>query len=192
MNNQQFKVVMIGDGGCGKTTFINRLNTGEFEKRYIATMGVEVNFMDMPSSIGNINFSVWDTAGQEKYSGLKLTYYNNADAAIVFFDLTSMITFINVKQWITDFRSKCPGVPIILVGNKCDIRQRKVNRQTIDAFMHTDFIANNNNVTYFNISAKSNYNYDKPFLYLARILTNDNHLVFVEKSPISPLVVTFP
>lgn len=37
-----FKCVLIGDGGTGKTTIVKRLIIGEFEKKYVATLGVEV------------------------------------------------------------------------------------------------------------------------------------------------------
>jgi len=67
----EFKCVLIGDGGVGKTTFVKRHKTGEFEKRYIATIGVEVHPLKFMTSRGPIIFSVWDTAGQEKLSGLR-------------------------------------------------------------------------------------------------------------------------
>jgi GTP-binding nuclear protein Ran len=57
-----FKIVLIGDGGCGKTTYINRLLSGEFEKRYLATLGVEVTPLPFHTSNGQITFSIWDTA----------------------------------------------------------------------------------------------------------------------------------
>jgi small GTP-binding protein len=63
----QFKVMLVGDGGVGKTTFVKRHMTGEFERRYIATMGVEVHPLKFCTNFGTIIFNVWDTAGQEKY-----------------------------------------------------------------------------------------------------------------------------
>ena len=70
----EFKLVFVGDGGVGKTTFVKRHITGEFERRYIATVGVEVHPMVFYTNHGAIRFNVWDTAGQEKLSGLRDGY----------------------------------------------------------------------------------------------------------------------
>ena len=68
------KIVLIGDGGVGKTTFIKRHLTGEFEKKYVATMGAEVHPMNFFTTHGEIKLDVWDTAGQEGLGGLRDGY----------------------------------------------------------------------------------------------------------------------
>jgi len=70
-----FKCVLVGDGGTGKTTFVKRHLTGEFEKKYVATLGVEVHPLVFYTTRGVIRFNVWDTAGQEKFGGLRDGYY---------------------------------------------------------------------------------------------------------------------
>ncbi len=69
------KIVLIGDGGIGKTSYVSRLMTGSFESKYIPTMGVEVNPLNYWES-NNLNdiFNIWDCAGQEKYGGCKEGY----------------------------------------------------------------------------------------------------------------------
>ncbi|EGX44347.1 hypothetical protein AOL_s00193g75 [Orbilia oligospora ATCC 24927] len=175
-----FKLVLVGDGGTGKTTFVKRHLTGEFEKKYIATLGVEVHPLGKfpPSSsgfstnFGQIQFDVWDTAGQEKFGGLRDGYYINGQCGIIMFDVTSRITYKNVPNWHRDLVRVCENIPIVLCGNKVDVKERKVKAKTIT-------FHRKKNLQYYDISAKSNYNFEKPFLWLARKLSGESTLEFI-------------
>ena len=116
-----FKLILVGDGGVGKTTFVKRHLTGEFEKKYIATLGVEVHPLKFHTTRGLLIFNIWDTAGQEKFGGLRDGYYIQGQAAIIMFDVTSRITYKNVPNWHRDLVRVCDNIPIVLVGNKVDI-----------------------------------------------------------------------
>lgn len=82
-NMPSFKCVLVGDGGCGKTTFVKRHLTGEFDKKYVATLGVEVHPLVFHTNRGPIRFNVWDTAGQEKFGGLRDGYYIQVTPALI-------------------------------------------------------------------------------------------------------------
>jgi GTP-binding nuclear protein Ran len=97
-----FKLVIVGDGGTGKTTFVKRHLTGEFEKKYEPTIGVEVHPLDFTTNCGKIRFYCWDTAGQEKFGGLRDGYYIHGQCAIIMFDVTSRLTYKNVPTWHRD------------------------------------------------------------------------------------------
>ena len=181
----EFKLVLIGDGGVGKTTFVKRHLTGEYEKRYIATVGVEVHPLTFYTSRGPICFNVWDTAGQEKLSGLRDGYYIGGQCGVIMFDVTSRITYKNVPKWHRDLVRVCENIPIVLVGNKVDVKDRKVKAKQITFHRR-------HNLQYYDVSAKSNYQFEKPFLWLARRLSGDPNLVFVEAPALAPQEVVIP
>uniref|UniRef100_G3SBP8 GTP-binding nuclear protein Ran n=1 Tax=Gorilla gorilla gorilla TaxID=9595 RepID=G3SBP8_GORGO len=152
----QFKLVLVGDGGTGKTTFVKCHLTGEFEK-CIATLGVEVHPLVFHTNRGPIKFNVWDTASREKFGGLSDGYYIQAQCAIIMFDVTSRVR-------------ACENISILLCGNKVDIKNRKGKAKSV--VFHQE-----NNLQYYDISAKSNYNFEKPF---------HPNLQFVAMSALSP------
>jgi len=175
----EFKLVLVGDGGTGKTTFVKRHLTGEFEKKYIATLGVEIHPLKFYTNFGLIKFNCWDTAGQEKFGGLRDGYYIQGQCAIIMFDVTARITYKNVPGWHKDLVRVCENIPIVLCGNKVDVKERKVKAKAIT-------FHRKKNLQYYDISAKSNYNFEKPFLWLARKLCGEAELEFVEMPALQP------
>jgi len=72
------------------------------------------------TSLLNINKDIWDTAGQEIFNTLHSSYYFGAHAALLVFDTTRKVTYKHSMEWYKEFRSFCPSVPCLLVGNKID------------------------------------------------------------------------
>lgn len=68
------------------------------------------------------------------------------------FDVTTRITYKNVQKWYKDLMRICDNIPIVLVGNKVDQKDRKVKARQIT-------FHRKRNLQYFDISAKSNYQY---------------------------------
>ncbi|PWA72021.1 GTP-binding nuclear protein Ran-3 [Artemisia annua] len=173
-NSLCVKLVLVG-----KTTFVKRHLTGEFEKRYEPTVGVEVHPLDFYTNRGKIIFYCWDTAGQERFGGLRDGYYVHGQCAIIMFDVTARITYKNVPSWHRDICRVCENIPVVLCGNKVDVKNRQVKPNMIT-------FHRKKNLQYYEISAKSNYNYEKPFLYLAKKLVGDPNLQFVKETALPP------
>ena len=116
----EFKIVLGGDPGVGKTSFVQSYFTREFETKYTATQGVEIRSTVFYTNHGPIKLYLWDIAGQEKLGDSRYGYYKDADAAIIMFDVTSRITYKNILKWHKDITRIREKIPIVLVGNKVD------------------------------------------------------------------------
>jgi len=95
------------------------------------------------------------------------------------FDVCSRITYQNVPKWYKDLTRVCENIPIVLVGNKVDVKDRKVKAKQIT-------FHRKKNLQYYDISAKSNYQFEKPFVWLLRRLTGEPSLNLVEAPVLAP------
>merc|ERR1712080_711890 len=119
------------------------------------------------------------------FGGLRDGYYINGQCGIIMFDVTSRITYKNVPNWHRDIVRVCENIPIVLVGNKVDVKDRQVKAKNIQ-------FHRKRNLQYYDISARSNYNFEKPFLWLARRLTNQGNLQFVGQFAKAPEIQIDP
>ena len=173
---QRFKIVLCGDGGVGKTSFVERHISNKFKSEYAATLGVDVHPLVFQTSYGTIAFDVWDTAGQEQFGGMLDGYYINAKAAIVMFDVGSLTTRKNIKKWIDMYVKVAPDTPIFVCGTKVDVvKARTISNTSIPPSLARRGIDS----AYGEISTKTNYNCRAPFLWLARKLLGHDDLEFV-------------
>ena len=92
------------------------------------------------------------------------------------FDVTSRQTYKNVANWHRDVVCKCEGIPFVLVGNKVDVMERSVKAREIT--FHREVEQDFAGMQYYDVSVKSNHNIEKPFLYLAKKLVDDDTLEF--------------
>jgi len=173
---QRFKVMLIGDGGVGKSTFINRHISDGFYPKYVATLGVDVHPIVFQTTYGPIAFDMWDTAGQEKFGGMADGYYIGAKACIAMFDMSSIVTYKNLPNWVEMYQNIAPDTPIFVCGSKSDImRAQVISTSTYYRKLQERGIE----CAYGEVSAKNNHNCRAPFLWLARKLTNHPDLEFL-------------
>ncbi|KAF1813029.1 GTP-binding protein RHO-1 protein-like protein [Eremomyces bilateralis CBS 781.70] len=116
------KLVIIGDGACGKTSLLSVFTLGYFPPRYVPTV-FENYVTDCRVDGKSVQLALWDTAGQEDYERLRPLAYSKAHVLLIGFSVDSPDSLENVKaKWAEEARERCPGVPIILVGLKKDLR----------------------------------------------------------------------
>jgi GTP-binding nuclear protein Ran len=175
------KVCVIGASGLGKTTWVKRLATGDFTWKHIPTLGVEVHPLTLRTNHGPVIFNLWDVAGLDKYRGLGDGYFIQSHGAILF--LTSDVE--DNKRRLLEFRRINSGdTPVVCVIPKCDV-PRSMEESLATHGMQK--FAKANGLLIYPMSAKSNYNFEKPLLAIASALFKVSELRFVDE-PIAPSI----
>jgi len=163
-----FKLLLIGDSGVGKSCLLLRFADHTYTESYISTIGVDFKIRTIDLDGKTIKLQIWDTAGQERFRTITSSYYRGAHGIIVVYDVTDMESFNNVKQWLAEIeRYACEGVNKLLVGNKCDLVQKKV----VDYEMAKAF-ADSLDIPFLETSAKNATNVEKAFLTMAAEIKN--------------------
>lgn len=185
----KFKICLIGDGGVGKTTFINKVLNGDFNPKYNATQGAVTK--DLTLCIGDnsyVKYEVWDTAGQEKNVGLKDGYYIGAVAAFFFFAANSRETMVNIPKHMDAFVHAC-GIEkpkMYILANKIDVVKGKVDfsKQIQNSEAKYD-------IKTIQISARTGHNFGVPFEHLTRAIFRDPNLIITADISLQPLNINY-
>ena len=162
------KYIIIGDAAVGKSNLLLRFTQDDFKSEYQLTIGVEFGAKNININNKKYRLQIWDTAGQENYRSITRAYYKNSVCAILVYDITNRDSFEHISSWIEDCLAQSPKtVYMILVGNKSDLtEQRKVS------FEEGHQMAKNNNMLFYETSAKSGQNVDKIFQDSAKEINN--------------------
>ncbi|NXS92908.1 RHOF protein, partial [Jacana jacana] len=119
----EVKVVVVGDGGCGKTCLLLAFARGDFPKVYIPTV-FEKYTATLQVGDKPVKIHLWDTAGQEDYDRLRPLSYSGTNVVLICFDVTCPNSYDNVlTKWYPEVNHFCKGVPVLLVGCKTDLRK---------------------------------------------------------------------
>lgn len=125
------KLVIVGDGACGKTCLLFAFTKDEFPDKYIPTV-FENYVSDIEVDGKLVELALWDTAGQEDYDRLRPLSYPDTDVILMCFSIDSPDSLENIpEKWTPEVRHFCPTVPIVLVGNKKDLRFDEATRREL-------------------------------------------------------------
>ncbi|NXK57044.1 RHOF protein, partial [Chauna torquata] len=119
----EIKAVIVGDGGCGKTSLLMVFARGDFPKVYVPTV-FEKYTASFQVDGKPVKIHLWDTAGQEDYDRLRPLSYSDTNVVLMCFDVTNRTSYDNIlTKWYPEVNHFCKGVPVLLVGCKTDLRQ---------------------------------------------------------------------
>ncbi|CAN8104039.1 unnamed protein product [Discula destructiva] len=121
------KIVVVGDGGCGKTCLLISYSQGYFPEKYVPTVFENyITYPTHPATGKTVELALWDTAGQEEYDRLRPLSYPETDLIFVCFAIDCPNSLDNVTdKWYPEVLHFCPYTPLILVGLKSDLRYKK-------------------------------------------------------------------
>ena len=165
-----FKIILIGNIGVGKSCLSLKATKGIFLEEYISTIGFEFYCFNVKVNEKIIKLQIWDTCGQEAYRSLIKNFYRNASLAIVVYSVEDLQSFNDIDIWLKQVKTYgTSSCKIFLIGNKIDTENRKVSTEMgikckndffFDCFMET--------------SAKDGINIKELFINCASILYEEN------------------
>ncbi|CAH8547842.1 unnamed protein product [Schistosoma haematobium] len=134
-----FKVILVGDSGVGKSSFSYRFCDGIFYPQLRATLGVDFRTKNIKMNNSVYTIQLWDTAGQETYRCIVRSYFRKIDGVILMYAVDQPDTFANIKYWMEMIKESTSeeNVPILLVGNKVDLRSTSSNN-TKESYNNND------------------------------------------------------
>ena len=167
------KVVLLGDGGVGKTSLIARYVVNKFDDKYIATIGTKVSRKDIqlikPDLIVNLRMMIWDVLGQKEYSKIRTASLSGAQGVILVGDLSRMETVQSLEDfWLKEVQAVVGRVPTVIVGNKIDLAAKDSMAATI-----LDSMGQKLGYPTFLASAKTGDNVEAIFRALGEMMVSD-------------------
>ena len=176
--NLSFKLITLGNAGVGKTSILQRYLYDKFNINSESTIGIELSYKEIIlENNERVTLKIIDTCGQEKYRSLSKSYFKNTDGVLFVFDLSNIESFKEITDWLKLFNENHNGkekVPKCLVGSKCDL-EKKVTDDKIKE------VSQKYNLHYYETSAKDNFNINKLFEDMSKILYENKKLNKNEK-----------
>ncbi|XP_062404320.1 ras and EF-hand domain-containing protein isoform X2 [Sardina pilchardus] len=163
-----YKLVLAGDAGSGKSSFLLRLSLNEFKGDIPTTLGVDFQIKKMLVDGENTTLQIWDTAGQERFRSIARSYFRKAHGVLLLYDVTSESSFLNVRDWMEQIQESTEeSIPMCVIGNKVDLREQRPEGSCVST-AHGEKLAMTYNALFCETSAKEGTNVVEAVLHLAR------------------------
>ena len=130
-----FKIVVVGDGGVGKSTMIQRLITGHFVPMKI-TIGTDLLSWSTTRGDIDIKLQIWDFAGEKRFRFFLPNYARGAQGCLLCYDISRYTSFQNLQEWYDIVKENTTDPVFFLVGGKADLAsyRRTVERAEAEKF----------------------------------------------------------
>ena len=171
--DQKIKIMILGETLVGKTAIITRYTKKVFAENYLTTVGIDFQNKQLNINGKKINVEIWDTAGQERFRNIAKTYFQSSDGFLLVYDITSKDSFNKLNDWYDQIKSNAPeNSKCIIAGNKSDLEEkRQVKKEEGEKF------ASDNNLKFYETSAKDDKNINIVFELLSNEIVNDEKTI---------------
>merc|ERR1719218_397177 len=162
--DQNIKLLLIGDSGVGKTCLMLRYAQGTFSETFITTVGIDYKYKFIEIDGKKVRLEIWDTAGQERFKAITRSYLRGAQGILCVYDVTDANSYDHVTNWMLQIKQYADlKVEKVLVGNKCDM----TNKRAVTETDGQELARKNDNIPFFETSAKAGINVNTAFETLA-------------------------
>jgi len=159
---KESKLVLLGNGGVGKTAYLYRLLGNHFIKRYFPEREIRITPVVIETPEEVIKFRIWTPPGQDLITGIKEEVFTGADGIIIMLSDSAICVreLAGYKKLIAKY---CPTTPVIILFNKCELpgTEKLYNK-----------LLEKESYPIMKTSCKNNLNIYDPLFEFARILKN--------------------
>ena len=175
MQDITLKVVICGDFAVGKTSLVRSFLDSKdgFLEGYKPTMGVDIGRKIFTIDSQRVIFQIWDLSGQPTFKSIRPQFYKRSDGGILVFDVTRKDSFDHLINWLEELLEQTRQIPIVLVGNKIDLKEEMNEYITFDqaqAFANHISTLTGRVTPYIEASALKQHNNLEPFDLLRSFL----------------------
>jgi len=152
-----FKITVVGEGGVGKTSLIQKFTNKSFNENYLKTLGASFSVYENFINKDAIKLIIWDIAGQNDFNFLRPSFFKNSRASIIVCSLEDndfgKESIERIADWHKDILQYCGDVPVIFFANKSDL----VDPNKIDHAKLQTIVDRENFIGYYVTSAKTGH-----------------------------------
>jgi DIRAS family GTP-binding Ras-like protein 2 len=163
--SNDYRVVVFGAAGVGKSSLVLRFVKGTFKESYIPT--IEDTYRQVISCNKQVcTLQITDTTGSHQFPAMQRLSISKGHAFILTYSIISRQSLEELKpiySEIVQIKGDLRDIPVMLVGNKCDEECRDVSQS------EGAELAKSWNCAFLETSAKTNYNVKELFQELLQL-----------------------
>ncbi len=171
----EYELLLLGDTNVGKTSIFESFIKGTFKENQSASIGVDFETKIFKYKNTNYRIHLYDTAGQERFRAITEGFYHLGKGYFIVFDLTNENSLNSIQYWIDSIKEYSEESKFIILGNKDDLKDKKISDEIINNELNKlKQSENNKDLIYLKTSAKKDKNIKKAFETMIDLLVNEN------------------